>query len=137
MTEQFLFLGNNKCKAAIAAAVSLGVLLLLPASLGNGRTVILQEAFGQFDLPTLEDGQEGGGGAGGEIQATLPSTTSTFLLRGIIGSSLPAQGGDISTENSSSTTTTSYFVAGRWRIFLDEGLVNRFVAEMNLAAING
>jgi hypothetical protein len=28
-------------------------------------------------------------------------------------------------------------VAGRWRIFVDEGLVNRFVTEMNLAAING
>ena len=138
MTEQFLFLGNNKCKAAIAVTISLAVLLLLlPANLGYGGTIIIQEAFGQFDLPTLEDGQEGGGGAGGEIQATLPSTTSTFLLRGIIGSSLPAQGGDISTENTSSTTTTSYFVAGRWRIFVDEGLVNRFVAEMNLAAING
>ncbi|HEV3432726.1 MAG TPA: hypothetical protein VG098_01915, partial [Nitrososphaera sp.] len=54
-----------------------------------------------------------------------------LLLRGIIGSSLPAQGGDITTDNS------SYIVAGRWRLFVDEGLVNRFVAEMNLAAING
>jgi hypothetical protein len=134
MTEQFAFL-ENKFNAAIAATISLGILLLLPASLGFGGTII-QEAFGQFDLPTLEDGQEGGGGGGGEVQATLPSTTSTFLLRGIIGSSLPVQGGDIPTENSSGTTT-SYFVAGRWRIFVDEGLVNRFVAEMNLAAING
>ena len=135
MTEQFAFL-ENKFNAAITATISLGILLLLPASLGFGGTII-QEAFGQFDLPTLEDGQEGGGGGeGGEVQATLPSTTSTFLLRGIIGSSLPVQGGDIPTENNS-TTSSSYFVAGRWRIFVDEGLVNRFVAEMNLAAING
>jgi hypothetical protein len=28
-------------------------------------------------------------------------------------------------------------VAGRWRLFVDEGVLNRFVAEMNLAAING
>jgi hypothetical protein len=50
MTDQFAFLGD-KCKAAIAA-MSLGVLLLLPASLGYGGTII-QEAFGQFNLPLL------------------------------------------------------------------------------------
>jgi hypothetical protein len=128
MTDQFAFLGD-KCKAPIAA-MSLGVLslLLLPASLGYGGTII-QEAFGQLELPPPDGGQEDGGG---EVEATLPSTTSTFLMRGIIGSSLPAQGGDIPTENNS-----SYIVAGRWRIFVDGGLVNRFVAEMNLAASNG
>ena len=129
MTDQFAFL-EDKCKAPIAV-MSLGVLLLLlllPASLGYGGTII-QEAFGQLELPPPDGGQEDGGG---EVEATLPSTTSTFLMRGIIGSSLPAQGGDIPTENNS-----SYIVAGRWRIFVDGGLVNRFVAEMNLAASNG
>ena len=57
MTDQFAFLGDNKGKAAIAAAISLGVLLLLPASLGYGGTII-QEAFGQFNLPLLEEPEE-------------------------------------------------------------------------------
>jgi len=57
MIDQFAFLGDNKCKAAIAAAISLGVLLLLPASLGYGGTII-QEAFGQFNLPLLEEPEE-------------------------------------------------------------------------------
>jgi hypothetical protein len=130
MTDQFAFLGD-KCKAAIAA-MSLGVLLLLllPASLGYGGTII-QEAFGQLTPPPapLDGGEEIGGG---EEEATLPASASTFLLRGFIGSSLPAQGGDIPTENNS-----SHIVNGRWRIFANASLVNRFVAEMDLAAISG
>jgi hypothetical protein len=130
MTDQFAFLGD-KCKAAIAA-MSLGVLLLLllPASLGYGGTII-QEAFGQLTPPPapLDGGEEVGGG---EEEATLPASASTFLLRGFIGSSLPAQGGDIPAENNS-----SHIVNGRWRIFANASLVNRFVAEMDIAAISG
>ena len=127
MPEQFSFLGD-KFKAAIAA-ISLSVLLLLPASLGFGGTIV-EEALGQLDLLTPGGEEEAGGG--GE-PPTLSPSVSTLLLRGIIGSSLPAaQGRDITTENSS-----SYIVAGRWRLFVDEGAVNRFVAEMSLAAIDG
>jgi hypothetical protein len=135
MSEQFSFLGN-KCKAAIAA-ISLGVLLLLPASLGYGGTTV-EQAFGQLELIPPNGEPEVGAGGGGEEeqeQPTLPAGTSTLLLRGIIGSSLTAQGGGgggITTDNSS-----AYILAGRWRLFVDEGVVNRFVAEMNLAAING
>ena len=121
MTDQFAFLGD-KCKAAIAA-MSLGVLLLLPASLGFGRTII-QEAFGQPNLPL---------GGGGEEEPTLPANASRFLLRGFLGSSLPAQDGDAPIENNNS----SHIVAGRFRVFANESLVNRFIAEMDLAAING
>ena len=132
MPDQFSFLGD-KPKAAIVVAMSLSVLLLLPASLGFGGGTIIKEASGQLELLPPNGEQEAGGGGGtGEEQSTLPPSISTLLLRGIIGSSLPAQGVDITTDNSS-----NYIVAGRWRLFVDEGLVNRFVAEMNLAAING
>jgi hypothetical protein len=120
MTDQFPFLGD-KIKAKIVA-MSLGVLLLLPASLGLGGSIV--EVFGQLEL--LPDGGE-------EATTTLSPSASTFLLRGLIASSLPDQGGDITTEDSSS----SYIVAGRFRIFVDQGLVSRFVAEMNIAATNG
>ena len=128
MAEQFAFLGD-KCKAAIAA-MSLGVLLLLPASLGFGRTIV-EEAYGQSNLPPLDGGEEGGGGGGDE--PTLPANASRFLLRGFLGSSLPAQDGDAPIENNNS----SHIVAGRFRVFANESLVNRFIAEMDLAAING
>jgi hypothetical protein len=136
MSEHFAFLLRDKHKAATAVAMSLGVVLLLllsPASLGFGGAFTTQEAFGQLELIPPNGEQEAGGGGGSEAQSTtLPPSIGTLLLRGIIGSSLPAQGGDITTDNSS-----NYIVAGRWRLFVDEGLVNRFVAEMNLAAING
>jgi hypothetical protein len=129
MPDHFDFLGVKF--NVIIAALSLSVILLLPANLGFGGTIV-KEASGQFDLPTLDGGGQEDGEE--EVEATLPSTTSTFLLRGIIGSSLPpAQDEDAPAENSSG----SYIVAGRWRLFVDEGLVNRFIAEMNLAATNG
>ena len=128
MPEHFVFL-RDKRKEAIAATLSLGVLLLLPASLGFGGTFV-EQAFGQLELippPAAEQAEQG-------QQPTLSPSVSTLLLRGIIGSSLPIQGGDTPTENNS---TSSYIVAGRWRLFADEGIVTRFVAEMSLAEING
>ncbi len=128
MPGHFVFLGD-KCKKAVAA-ISLGILLLLPASLGYGGTIV-EQAFGQLELippPAAEQTEQG-------QQPTLSPSASTLLLRGIIGSSLPAQGGDTPTENNSSSS--NYIVAGRWRLFADEGIVTRFVAEMSLAEING
>ncbi len=113
MSEHFAF-SRDKHKAAIAVAMSLGVVLLLsisPASLGFGGAFTTQEAFGQEPTPSA----------------------STFVLRGLIGSSLPAQGGDITTENNNS----SHIVTGRFRVFANETLFRRLVAEMNVAAVDG
>jgi hypothetical protein len=130
MTDPFAIF-KDKCSAAIAAMI-LGVLLLLPASLGLGGTII-EEAFGQFNLPSIPGEEETTPiPPQEEVEPTLPPSASTFILRGFIGSSLPAQGGAIPTENSS-----SHIVNGRWRIFAEESLVHRFVAEMDLAAIDG
>ena len=126
MAERFAFL-EDKFNTAIAA-ISLGILLLLPASLGFSGTII-EEAFGQLNLPPDGGGEVGGGL---EVAPTLPVNASSFLLRGFIGSSLPPQSGE-----ASSTENSSYIVNGRWRIFANESLVNRFIAEMDLAAING
>src|SRR5688500_20317246 len=113
MTDQIAFL-ENKRKVPIAVAMSLGVLLLLPGSLGYGGTIIIQEAFGQFNLPLLEDEEAVEEEDGGivveeeEDETTTTTTTnatlqdpSTYMMaerndesvRGFIGSSLfPTQG---------------------------------------------
>ncbi|MDQ3961806.1 MAG: hypothetical protein M3230_04925 [Thermoproteota archaeon] len=161
MTDQFSFLGD-KYKAAIAA-MSLGVLLLLPSSLGFGGTMTMQEAFGQFNLPLLEDEEEEDGGIVVEEEeeegtttttTTTPTTPaapttsiqdlSTYLMAdvnvdpvyGFIGSTLPTQGvggGNTLTPEDD----TGYIVTGPFRVFANESLVRRFVAEMNVAAVDG
>ena len=175
MTDKSAFLGD-KCKAAIAA-MSLGVLLLLPTSLGYGGTII-QEAFGQFNLPLLEEEEpeedtttppedtttpeeeEGGVVVEEEPEEeTTPTTPAaptgttgsiedpgTYMLadrnveaaRGFIGGTLPTQGtagGGAITP--AATDDSGHIVTGRFRVFANETLVRRFVAEMNVAAIDG
>ena len=122
MTEQFTFLGD-KFDTAIAAR-SLGVLLLLSSILGFGGETIVEEAFGQSNLSTPD--------GGGEEEPTLAANASTFLVRGFVGSSLPEQGGDVPTENSS-----SHIIAGRFRVFANESLIHRFIAEMDIVATDG
>ena len=169
MTDQFAFLGDNKCKAAVAATISLGVLLLLPASLGFGGTII-QEAFGQFALPQLEEPEEDtttppeDEGVVVEEEepeedttTTTPPTTPTtpttppdttnytnniqdpsiFLLRGLIGSTLPARGAIGSGGAITADDDSGHVATGRFRVFANESLVRRFVTEMDVAAVDG
>jgi hypothetical protein len=171
MPDQFTFL-RGKCKAATnAAAMSFGVLLLLPASLGLGNwgtNIIIQEAFGQFNLPASEEeeAEEVGGLVVEEeqeevdgIPTTPPSTSPpeadrtvtiqdipTYLLNdvnvdsvyGFIGTTLlPA------TEVGGNATLTvaddgsGYVATGRFRLFANGSNVERFVTELNVAAIDG
>src|SRR5918992_658263 len=166
MTDQFSFLGD-KYKTAIAFAMSLSVLLLLPSSLGFGGTMTMQEAFGQFNLPLLEDETVTEDEEDGEIvveeeeeeettTTTTPTPTtpaapttsiqdlSTYLMAdvnvdpvyGFIGSTLPTQGvggGNTLTPEDD----TGYILTGPFRVFANESLVRRFVAEMNVAAVDG
>src|SRR5215203_5345679 len=111
MTDQFAFLGDN-CKAAIAA-MSLGVLsllLLLPASLGYGGTII-QEAFGQLTPPPapLDGGEEVGGG---EEEATLPASASRFQLTESGGNGTNTTTATGSVPPVSSNLTTRIYVDG-------------------------
>jgi hypothetical protein len=161
--DQFAFLGHNKCKTAIAVIISLGVLLLLlPASLGYGG-IIIQDAFGQFNLPLLEEETEEEEENGdivveeeGEEETTTTTTPpaaptdtiqdlSTYLLSevnvdpvyGFIGSSLlPSQGAGGDTALTPDDDS-GYTLTGRFRVFANETLFRRLVAEMNVAAVDG
>src|ERR671915_1113607 len=164
MSEHFAFLLRDKHKTAIAVAMSLGVALLLlsPASLGFGGTMTMQEAFGQFNLPLLEDETVTEEEEDGEIvveeeeeeettTTTTPTTPaapttsiqdlSTYLMAdvnvdpvyGFIGSTLPTQG----TGTLTATDNSGHVATGRFRVFANDSAVESFVAEMNVAAIDG
>jgi hypothetical protein len=159
MIDQFAFLGDTH-KASIVVAMSLGMLLLLPASLGYGGTII-QEASAQFNLPLLEEEEEDateeteeeedGGLVVEEEETTLPATPSADTgdaaaymlaeinrdaLLGLIGSTLPAL--DTTTGTAANDDDDSGHVAtGRFRLFANETIVRRFIAEMNVVAIDG
>jgi hypothetical protein len=135
------------------------LLLLLPASLGFGRTFVIQDAFGQFNLPLLEEETEEEEEDGGivveeeqeEETITPPAPTdtiqdlSTYLLSevnvdpvyGFIGSSLlPSQGAGGDTALTLDDDS-GYTMTGRFRVFANETLFRRLVAEMNVAAVDG
>jgi hypothetical protein len=176
MTDQFAFLADKR-KAAIAVAMSLGVLLLLlPASLGYGGTVIIQEAFGQFNLPLLEDeeaAEEENGGIvleeeGEETTTTTTPTTptspppptadvtttttnvtlqdlSTYMMadrnddsvRGFIGSSLLPTQGAAGGNTLIPADNNGHILTGVFRLFANDSHLERFVAEIEVAAIDG
>jgi len=164
MTDQFAFLRDKRKPATItvAVAMSLSVLLLLPASLGFEGTIV-QQAFAQFNLPLLEDqgttdgttttdeGQDLTTEGGGTTTATTPppantstqqdlsnylmASTNTDAVRGLIGSTLPSQG-----AGGALTATDGgdgHVATGRFRLFANASLIRSFVTEMNLAAIDG
>jgi hypothetical protein len=178
MADQFAFL-ENKRKGAITVAMSLGVLLLLlPASLGYGGTIIIQEAFGQFNLPLLEDEEAVEEEDGGivveeeeEDETTTTTTTtpttptsppptaaddttttnaalqdlSTYMMaernddsvRGFIGSSLfPTQGAG-GGNTLAPADDSSHILTGVFRLFANDSQLERFVAEMEIAAVDG
>ena len=173
MTDQIAFL-ENKRKVAIAVAMSLGVLLLLPGSLGYGGTIIIQEAFGQFNLPLLEDEEAVEEEDGGivveeeEDETTTTTTTtpttptsppptadvtttnatlqdpSTYMMaernddsiRGFIGSSLfPTQGAGGNTL--APADDSGHILTGVFRLFANDSQLERFVAEIEVATIDG
>ena len=171
MTDQIAFL-ENKRKVAIAVAMSLGVLLLLlPASLGYGGTIIILEAFGQFDLPLLEDEEEDGGIVVEEEEDETTTTTtttpttptsppptadvtttnatlqdpSTYMMaernedsvRGFIGSSLfPTQGAG-GGNALAPADDSGHILTGVFRLFANDSQLERFVAEIEVATIDG
>ncbi len=165
MKEQSAFL-QDKRKTTIAVTISLSVLLLLPASLGIGGTII-QEAYAQFNLPLLEEEEdaeeteeEDGGGLVVEEEAedtttttppviTPPATTAAttntgdaaaYMLAPINGDAIRGLiGSTLPALGAAGEEDDSdgHIATGRFRLFANETIVRRFITEINVAAVDG
>jgi hypothetical protein len=139
MIDIFTVIGH-KYSIGIAAMV-LAILLLLPSSFGSNGARLIEQAFGQFNSPSSPE--DGAISPSPPEQTTTPSSPQptpppprtanglTFLERGLVGSVLSIQNpGDAANVN-------SYVVNGRFRLYVNQSLLQRFIAEMTLAPTDG
>jgi hypothetical protein len=164
MTDPFVIF-KNKSSTAIAAMM-LGVVLLLPASLGFGGTFI-QNAFGQFNVPPLPGERDTTGdtttgdtttgdtttGDTTTGDTTTGDTTTGDTTTGGTSTAGPATAAPQPVANGLTFTVRGFVgstlptqgggnadthvVTGRFRISANESLIHRFVAEMALAPVDG
>jgi hypothetical protein len=67
-------------------------------------------------------------------------SASSFLIRGLIGSITvrsTAPSSDQGNQTNQEEGAQSYVVAGRWRMVVNQSLLERFVANLTIAAIDG
>ncbi len=121
--------------------MALAILLLPPSSFGSDKARLIEQAFGQFNFPSSPEGGSATTSPSEQSTTTTPSSSAqpsagtanglTFLERGLVGSTLSTQnGGDAANEN-------NYVVNGRFRLYVNQSLLQRFIAEMTLAPIDG
>ncbi len=135
---------KDSCRRAQTAAIAFTalLLLLLPAIIGiveksddDNNIMALPLASAQSIVPESSNQNTNISG----VQNA--SSSSSLLFRGLIGSMIPTE------QNANSTTTNAigvqqvnqsdYTVAGKWRLLVNESLVQRFVANLTVARTDG
>jgi hypothetical protein len=121
--------------------MALAILLLPPSSFGSDKARLIEQAFGQFNFPSSPEGGSATTSPSEQSTTTTPSSSAqpsagtanglTFLERGLVGSTLSTQNrGDAANAN-------NYVANGRFRLYVNQSLLQRFIAEMTLAPIDG
>ena len=117
-----------------AVAIAFATVLLIPAIGVGGKfdndAMILPFASAQFSF--VNPNENNTNTSQGNVSSTI-TTNNNLLLRGLIGSMISTN----TTSNGGVITTGEYTVAGRWRMFANESLVQRFVANLTVAKTDG
>lgn len=124
-------------KRALAAAIVFSTLSLLPAA-----GIAAKFDDGKIGLPTAH-AQVSTPGVNQEVNTTKTTTsiqnasTSSILLSGLIGSLISIEGVNVTDSDTGQAIQGDYAVTGRWRMFVNEGFVQRFAANFTLAKADG
>lgn len=129
------------------ASIAVGILVTDIGISGSGTAHVLPAASAQFTIEP-EGGNETEMGQATPMPASPTNDTingnalaiqnrSTFLLRGLIGTTSIMEDGAGAFGNETNQQDGDYVMAGRWRLFVEDGLVQRFVANFTLARTDG
>jgi hypothetical protein len=121
------FENDLKTGAIVFAILLLTAAVAIPNKFEDGMTI--QSASALFDT-------SGNQGTNRNVTSVQNASASSLLLRGLIGSALSIQDANV-TGNDGQTIHGDYAATGRWRLFVNESIVQRFVANITLAKTDG
>jgi len=150
----------RKIKNGITATMSISLMLLLYFSIMNVSPFIIQNnnthdnsitggipsVYAQFPFPGIIGSGEPQTDANNNETVTTPSSrdivksTSVYTLRGLIGNTIsstaPQSGGTVR-QNNLGNSQVDYVMTGRWRMAVNQSLLQGFVANTTLVKIDG
>ncbi|AFU60321.1 hypothetical protein Ngar_c34060 [Candidatus Nitrososphaera gargensis Ga9.2] len=110
----------------------------------NNSMMAIPTASAQFIIPEEDDSgnqntSTSTSSSTQNITSSSPPSSSSLLLRGLIGSMIIASSSTTTNQNANGTTdiTDDYIVVGRWRMLVNESLVQRFAANLTVARVDG
>ena len=130
-------------RAKMTALIVTGMLVLLYASIGiddsgTDGNKVLSAAYAQVPNDTAATSLLDNA-TNNTVTASVDTgiqNESSFLLRGLVGTTVTVQTSDIE-ENATSQQDDNYAITGRWRLFVNESLVERFAANLTMARTDG
>lgn len=133
-------------RARMTALIVTGMLVLLYASVGiddsgteYSDNKVLSAAYAQEpnDTATTSLLDNATNNTVTASVDTAIQNESSFLLRGLVGTTVTVQTTSDIEENATSQQDDHYVITGRWRLFVNESLVERFVANLTVARTDG
>lgn len=140
-----VFCKKDSCRRTLKTAAIAFTALLLLLAIGavekfddGNNTMMLAIPAASAQIPVPEDGSQ----QNTNVSSVQNTSSSSLVLRGLIGSTI-STGQNANVTGSSIITgaqqanQSDYAVVGRWRMLVNESLVQRFAANLTVARVDG